>query len=350
MIAIDGSYGEGGGQVIRTSLSLAAITGQAVEFRNVRARRSKPGLQPQHLAAVRAAASLCAAELEGDAVGSSRVRFRPQAPVAAGNYRFEIGTAGATNLVAQTVLLPLSTAGAPSTVRITGGTHVPHSPPAEYLEAVYLPALRRADLEAEISYERLGFYPRGGGYLLLHISPSPLLPLSPSALDLTDRGKLRDLTAYIVTAGLPDHVAERGAATVERYMKSIGRTVRIERRDRPSLSAGAAVILAAEGEGGLAGFTSLGERGKPMEKVAEQACDEFLAWWKTGAAMDEHLADQLVLPLALAPGESRWTTPTVTEHLRTVLWVTQHFLPIRFTLEEPPNAPAVVMLRGAPLP
>ncbi|MHB9130702.1 MAG: RNA 3'-terminal phosphate cyclase [Armatimonadota bacterium] len=328
-ISIDGSYGEGGGQIIRTALSLAAITGTPVEISNVRLGRQKPGLQPQHLMAVQAAAAICGAEVTGAAVGSMRLTFTPGATPQPGSYRFDIGTAGATTLVVQTVLLPLALAGMPSRVTVTGGTHVPHAPGCEYLEGIYLPTLCRAGLHARLSCARFGFYPRGGGEISAQIDPSSLQPV-----DLTERGKLRSLRAYIITSGLPAHVGERGGAAVETFMKGIGRPVTIEQRDLPSNGPGAAVILAAQCEGGHAGFTAMGERGKPMERVAEEACEDFLRWWKSGAAVDEHLADQLVLPTALAGGESRWTTPTLTDHLHTVLWTTQHFLPIEWTISE----------------
>jgi RNA 3'-terminal phosphate cyclase (ATP) len=341
-IQIDGSFGEGGGQIIRTSLSLAAMTGRAVEIINVRARRTRPGLQPQHLAAVRAAAALCNARLTGDAVGSMFLAFEPQSAVAAGEYQFEIGTAGAAPLVVQTVLMPLTQAGGVSKVRVTGGTHLPHAPPVDYLEAVYLPILRRAGLEVSLTYSAAGFYPRGGGQIDVEILPS----LAPRPLDLSERGRLESLRAFVITSNLPEHVMERGAATVERAMKAVGRSVMLERRDKPSLGPGAAVVVAAQCQTGLAAFTGIGELRKPMEKVAEAPCKEFMQWWKSGAACDEHLADQLVLPLSFAAGESRWTTPVVTEHLRTVLWVVQHFLPIEVVLEEREDGSGEVRLQG----
>jgi RNA 3'-terminal phosphate cyclase (ATP) len=220
---------------------------------------------------------------------------------------------------------------------------VPHAPPAEYLAAVYLPALRRAGLEVHFRYPRAGFFPKGGGEVEIEIRAAA--PTQP--LDFTERGKLRTLTAYIVTAELPEHVAERGVAAVTEALRRVGRKATIERRDRPSHGPGAAVVLVAECDGGLAGFTALGQRGKPMEQVSEEACAAFMAWWKTGAPCDEHLADQLVLPMALAAGESRWTTPAVTQHLRTVLWVTQQFLPIGVSLDEAPDGSGTLTLRGA---
>ncbi|MCA1595435.1 MAG: RNA 3'-terminal phosphate cyclase [Chloroflexi bacterium] len=328
LIRIDGSYGEGGGQIIRTSVSLAAITGQAVEISQVRAGRSRPGLQPQHLTAVRAAARLCSAVLEGDAIGSTRIAFRPTHPPHPGQYRFDIGTAGAGPLVLQTVAVPLSMADAPSSVVVTGGTHVPHAPAAEYLEAAYLPTLRDCGIATEFRESAAGFYPRGGGELTLEIQPWN----RRAAVDLTERGKLRRIHAYVVTSQLPDHVGVRGQDSIERLMKAISRPVTVERRDLPSNGPGAAVVIAVECDGGRAAFTAIGARGKPMEKVAEEACRPFLPWWKSGASLDEHLADQIVLPLALSPGPSRWTTPVVTEHLRTVLWAAGHFVPLEFTL------------------
>jgi RNA 3'-terminal phosphate cyclase (ATP) len=343
LVRIDGSYGEGGGQIIRTALSLSAMTGRPLEIENVRAGRSKPGLQRQHLTAVHAAAALCDAEVTGAAVGSTYFRFEPRGEPVPRPYRFEIGTAGAAPLVIQTTLLPLACAGTASSVTVVGGTHVPHAPPADYLESVYLPALRPVGLNAALSYPRAGFYPRGGGEIVLDVEPSGPL----KALDLTGRGKLVSLTAYIVTAELPDHVSERGAAAVERFMKGIGRPVTVVPRKLSSAGAGAAVVLAVECEGGFAGFSAIGEPGKPMERVAEEPCGEFLEWWKTGAACDEHLADQLVLPMALAKGESRWTTSEVTEHLRTVLWLTRQFLPIRYDLEERDDGTGTVTLHPA---
>jgi RNA 3'-terminal phosphate cyclase (ATP) len=341
-VLIDGSTGEGGGQVIRTSLSLAAITGRAVEIVNVRARRTRPGLQPQHLTAVRSAAAMCVATLEGAELGSSRLVFAPAGPPVPGRYHFEIGTAGAAPLVMQTVLVPLALAEGSSHVTVLGGTHLPHAPPADYLAHPYLHALAQAGINAEASYDAAGFYPRGGGRIEATVRGNTTL----TRVELTERGRLRSLRARVITCGLPEHVAERGRTTIEQSMKQVGRRVEVECLDLPSAGTGAAVVLAAECEGGYGAFTSIGERGKPMEKVAEEPCREFMEWWKRGAACDEHLADQLVLPLSLAPGESRWTTAAVTEHLRTVLWVAQQFLPIEYTLEEREDGTGDVALNG----
>ena len=347
LIQIDGSYGEGGGQIIRTAVSLAAMTGRAIEIANVRAGRAKPGLQPQHLAAVRAAGVLCDAQIAGDSIGSQFLFFQPQQPVAAREYSFDIGTAGAAPLVIQTVLVPLALAGGSSRVTVDGGTHSPHAPPVEYLEAVYLPVLKRAGLDATMSYNAAGFYPRGGGQIEIEIhGSSQNLAPTLASLDLSERGKMESLQAFVVTSNLPPHVAERGVETIEKAMKAVGRKIAIERRDKPSIGPGAAVVLAAQCEAGFGGFTGIGELRKPMEKVAEAPCRDFMRWWKSGAACDEHLADQLVLPLSFARGQSHWTTPIVSEHLRTVLWVVQQFLPIEVGLEERSDGWGEVWLRG----
>ncbi|HVF10190.1 MAG TPA: RNA 3'-terminal phosphate cyclase [Abditibacteriaceae bacterium] len=343
MVEIDGSFGEGGGQIIRTALSLAIMTGHAVGITNVRARRTKPGLQPQHLAAVRAAAAVCDARLAGDSVGSRALTFEPQTTAKAGNYRFDIGTAGAAPLVVQTVLLPLTQAAGASTVTVTGGTHVPHSPTVEYLEAVYVPLLRRAGLDVTLSYTNAGFYPRGGGQMDLVIQAST----GPKPLVMNERGRLEELRAFIITSNLPEHVAERGAVTVERSMKAVGRKIIIERRERPSPGTGAAAVIVARCQQGMAAFSAIGELRKPMEKVAEAPCREFMQWWKSTAACDKHLADQLVLPLSFATGLSHWTTPVVTEHLRTVLWVVRQFLSIDVELEEHEDGSGAVSLSPA---
>lgn len=211
---IDGSYGEGGGQILRTAVTLSAMTGDSVEISNIRANRSKPGLQPQHLSAVRAAAALCRAKLSGDAVGSRQLLFHPCVRPQAGEYRFDIGTAGAATLLAQTVLLPLALATNASRVILTGGTHVPMAPMAEYLENIYVPLLTRAGLAVRLHTPRLGFYPRGGGEIALEIAPVSMV----QPLQLPTRGTLRRLQAIIVTANLPSHVAERGATTTTNPM------------------------------------------------------------------------------------------------------------------------------------
>lgn len=285
VIQIDGGFGEGGGQIIRTCLSLSALTGTPVEIDRVRANRSKPGLQPQHLTAVRAAARICGAELSGAVVGSPRFRFAPSTPVQPGHYTFDIGTAGASTLVLQTVLLPLALTLDKSRVIVAGGTHVPHAPAAEYLRHVYIEVLRAHGLVASVETTAAGFYPRGGGRIEATVEPS-----NTRAFDLVERGRLRGLTVYLVTSGLPDHVAERGEAAAAKGLAGFKKPD-VVKVDLPSNGPGAAVVITAGCEQARAAFSSIGERGKPMERVVDEACRQFAEWYRSGAACDEHLAD-----------------------------------------------------------
>jgi RNA 3'-terminal phosphate cyclase (ATP) len=324
MIRIDGSYGEGGGQIIRTSVSLAAITRQPVEIVNIRAKRSKPGLQPQHLAAVKAAAEICGAQLEGANVGSTRLVFSPTTDVQSGDYRFEIGTAGSAPLVAQTVLIPLALTGKPSTVVVTGGTHNPMAPDSDYLERVYASALTEMGISVRVESPRAGFYPAGGGLVAVQITGAPeLFPIQR-----TQRGAQRKLEAIVTTSGLSDSLFNRARAVL---LEKLG-DIDIRHDEKESNGPGAAVTIIADHVGGQAGFTGLGARIKPMEAVTQEAIDFYLDWRDADSAVDEHLADQLVLPALFAAGESSWKTAVVTEHLRSVLWLGKHFVEFEYEI------------------
>lgn len=324
MISIDGSYGEGGGQIIRSAVSLAAITGRAVEVYNVRAKRTKPGLQPQHLAAVKAGAQLCAANLTGAAVGSTVFTFEPTKPVQAGSYRFEIGTAGSAPLVAQTVIVPLALVGFPSSINVTGGTHNPMAPSSDYLEHVYAPALREMGASISIHSNRAGYYPAGGGELQIELTgASPLYPI-----DRIQRGPARAIRAIVTTSELSETVFYRAKGVLEGGLEGAA----VLHNDKESNGPGAAIVIVVEHGKGQVAFTGLGAKGKPIEKVAEEAIQQYRVWQETTAATDEHLADQLVLPAAFASGESVWTTPEVTDHLRSVLWLVEQFVPIKYEI------------------
>jgi RNA 3'-terminal phosphate cyclase (ATP) len=325
MIEIDGSAGEGGGQIVRTAVSLAAVTGRGVEIVRVRERRERPGLQPQHLAAVRAAAAICDATTVGDRVGSRHLLFEPGRAPASGDYVFDVRTAGAATLVMQTVLVPLLRAEGESSIEVIGGTHQPMSPPADYLQHVYAPALGRFGEHVEAEYGPAGYYPRGGGRVRAIVAGGTL-----GSVELVDRGRRESLDAYVVTSGLAEHVAERGAATISELVPD----ARIHVIDAQAFSRGAAVTLVARHVGGLGGFSSIGRPGLPMERVASGACQRFLEWNALDAACDEHLSDQLVLPACLGKATSQWTTPRVTEHLRTVLGVAEAFVPMSWTIAD----------------
>jgi RNA 3'-terminal phosphate cyclase (ATP) len=345
IIEIDGSLGEGGGQIIRTSVSLAAITGRTVQITNIRARRSKPGLHAQHLTAVRAAAALCGAELKGAEMGSQFLRFTPGPLTQESAFSFDVGTAGATGLVAQTVLVPMLFLPNPATATIRGGTHVPMAPPADYVEAVYRPALHAMGADVGFQYARAGFFPKGGGEVTLRAGAGKL----SAPIEMIDRGRLHRLRLFVITCQLPEHVATRGVDALMKDLRGYGVPVLVEKRALDGNCPGAAIVLTAECENGAGGFTSLGERGKPMERVAAEALRDFQKWFASGAAVDEHLGDQLVLPAALVQGRSSWHTSEVTEHLRTVLQIAQRFQEIEYEIEERPDGAGVVTLHGAGL-
>jgi RNA 3'-terminal phosphate cyclase (ATP) len=325
MLSVDGSYGEGGGQILRTALALAALTGMPVRIERIRAQRSKPGLRPQHLTAVQAVARVCQAEVTGGHLGSQALTFRPHTPQG-GHYLFNVAeqtrSAGAVTLVAQALLPPLLKAEAPATVILKGGTHVPWSPPAHYLSQVFLPALAAMGAEVEMTLARWGWYPRGGGEIRLTIRCAcPLIGVqwhTPAA-----SSAFRALSA---AAKLPEHVARRQAARLVARLDAAGP---VEIIPAGGLDPGSLVFI----WGPQAGFTALGARGKPAEQVADEAVEAYLAFRARGAAVDRHLADQILIYLALAQGPSRFTTETVTSHLLTNVWVIEQFLGPTFQIK-----------------
>lgn len=343
MIAIDGSQGEGGGQILRTALTLSTITGRPFRMEGIRARRPEPGLKAQHRTAVLAAARISGARVQGDGVGSRTLEFEP-GPVEGGDWVLDVGTAGSTSLVLQTVALPLALARRPSTVRVTGGTHVPSSPSHDWLEAVWVPAVRRAGFRVSIARRRAGFHPRGGGEAEVRVEPSPdrvpleLLARSPAP---------RALRIRSLVGGLPRSIALRQRDAARAVLGSLG-PVEEQIEESPSFSPGTAVLVSADLEDGFGGGGALGARGKPAERVGEEAARAFLEFWGTGRAVDEHLADQLLIALALGGGPSRYTTARVTSHLRTNADVVRLFLPVPIGIAGTTGGPGLVTVGGAP--
>ncbi|PSQ14371.1 RNA 3'-terminal phosphate cyclase [Halobacteriales archaeon QS_8_69_73] len=307
MLEIDGD--DGGGQVVRTAVALSALTGEAVRVTEVRGDRPEPGMRPQHVAAVEAAAALCSATVDGASEGADDLVFRPDA-VRATDVAVDVGTAGSVALVLDAVL-PLATAlSAPATVTVTGGTDVEWAPPIDYLRRVKLPLLAAFGFDAELSVESRGFYPLGGGEVTLRLRPS-----SPEPVAVADRGALRRVEVHSVADGrLADaEVAERQAAAAAEAIEAA--PVGTETTYADADCAGSSVVLVAVYEGSRAGFTALGEAGRPSEAVAADAVEAFRRFDGGDAAVDRHLADQLQLPLALAGGEA--TAPEATAHVET---------------------------------
>ena len=350
MLTIDGSAGEGGGQILRTALSLAAILNRPLQITNIRAGRKQPGLRPQHVQAVRAAAALCNARLEGIQEGSRELRFEPQTPPQPGSYGFEIGTAGAATLVLQTVLLPLALAGGPSTVVVRGGTHVAWSPPFDYVDQVYLPALAGLGIGCRLELVRWGFYPKGGGELRATIQPAqPTAPASPRLPWTEPRGELAAVTVLSAAANVGNQVTARQASRAYNRLAAARLAVTPQTRllNPPSPGPGTCVFVLAEYAGGArAGFTGYGRQGYPAERVADDAVDAFLAFHVSNAPVDPHLADQLVLPLALHSQPVAFHTSQITQHLLTNIWVVEQFLGPRFAVDGRLGEAGKVQMQG----
>lgn len=325
-IEIDGSFGEGGGQILRTALSLSCITGCGLKLFNIRKSRKKPGLMQQHLTCVNAVSEICNAEVWGNETGSTELNFVPQ-KIKSGHYSFDIKTAGSSSLVIQTLLPPLLFADKPSHIRIKGGTHVPFSPPYDYISGVFIPMLNRIGIKAESSIRQYGFYPKGGGEVGFMIFPAEKI----SGMHAVSRGKLLSITGYSAVSNLPLNIAERQKTAVIQNLSPLSSDINI--LEVPSFGQGTFVFLKSEYENALAGFSSLGERGKRAEDIGKDAVTLFKDFHKTSACLDPHLADQIVIYLSLAREDSTFTTSRITQHLLTNLWTTEKFLKIRYEIE-----------------
>ncbi len=345
MIEIDGSFGEGGGQILRTALSLSCLFVKPFRIYNIRKGRAKPGLAPQHLVAVRAAQSLARAEVHGDEKGSTELVFSPRG-VAGGDYSFDIGTAGSTTLVLQTLIPALLFSGGKSRVALSGGTHVPWSPSFHYLAAVFVPFLGRLGLQVRLDIDSCGFYPRGGGRIRAEIGPAKEV----APLQAMERGVLVRLDGISAVGNLPLSIAERQKnALLETLLPRLRHPkapVRIELKSVPGPGQGTFLFLRGEFAGMVAGFTSLGARGKRAEAVGEEAAREFLAYHAAEGALDPHLPDQIVLYLALCPEASVFTTTCITSHLLTNLWAIGLFHEFRYRIHGEPGGAGTVVVNG----
>jgi RNA 3'-terminal phosphate cyclase (ATP) len=326
MLHLDGSRGEGGGQILRTSLALAMITGKPFQIRQIRAGRAKPGLMRQHLTAVKAAAEVCGAETEGAELHSKRLTFKP-GEVRPGMYRFDIGTAGSATLVLQTVLPALMAAHGPSQLVLCGGTHNIHAPPFDFLAKAFLPLLCRIGPQVSATLVRPGFYPAGGGEVVVEIQPAEHL----KSLDLIDGGRVVRRRARATVSRLPRHIAERELATIRRKLDLTEDETAIEEVGSPG--PGNVVVVEIERERVTEVFTGFGQRGVSAEKVAEGVAREVANYMKSGVPVGEHLADQLLLPLALA-GAGRFRTSKPTLHTATNVETIREFLEVNFEIQE----------------
>jgi RNA 3'-terminal phosphate cyclase (ATP) len=320
MLTIDGARGEGGGQILRSSLALALATGTPFRIERIRAGRAKPGLMRQHLTALEAATAVGGASVEGAAIGSQEVVFRPSR-VRAGTYRFAVGTAGSAGLVLQTVLLPLATAGGPSALTLEGGTHNPHAPPFDFLAGAFLPLLRRMGARVEARLERAGFYPAGGGRMAIEIGEA--LALTP--LDLPTRGATLRRRARALVSRLPRQIGDRELAVVRSRLGWAADELEVVVLDEGMAGPGNVLLLEIESAHVTEVFTGFGEVGVRAEAVAEQAAQEARSYLAADVPVGPHLADQLLLPLALAGG-GRFRTVPLTRHATTNIEVIRQFL------------------------
>ncbi len=319
-ITIDGSRGEGGGQVLRSALALSAVTGRPFRITRIRAGRRKSGLLRQHLTAVRAAAVACGATVEGATPGSGELSFEPGPPVRVED-RFSVGTAGSACLVFQTVLPILLVAPGRSRVVFEGGTHNPAAPTFEFLARAFLPIVRRMGAKVDATLERPGFFPAGGGRFVVEVAGGE--PLRP--LELETRGKVVGRRACVRVANLPDHVGERELRVLRSKLGWRDEEIGIERCD--ALGPGNVVSIEVEAERVAEVVTSFGALGVKAEVVSRRAVDGVRRYLAADAPVGEHLADQLLLPLALSRG-GRFRTVAVTPHCSTNAAVIERFLPV----------------------
>lgn len=344
MITVDGSEGEGGGQMLRSSLTLSAITGTPVHFKNIRAGRAKPGLLKQHLTSARAAAEVCGGELVGDEQGAMELTLHP-GRVSSGEYLFSVGSAGSAMLVLQTVLpLLLNTAGS-STLVLEGGTHNEWAPPYDFLVRSYLPLINRMGPQVNARIERYGFYPAGGGRVVVNVEPAAGL----AGFDLLDAGRILNRRAVALVSNLPWEIGEREVARVARKLNWRKQDANV--REVDSNGSGNAVMAEVECENVTAVFTSFGRRGVRAEKVADDLVKEVIRWQKGRIPVDEYLADQLLLPLALSAVQSTtsgvrrggsFRTGPLSQHSLAHIDILTRFLDIKVRVDNDENSNVVV--------
>lgn len=349
-VRIDGSMGEGGGQILRYALAFSALTLKPIEVYNIRAKRSNPGLRPQHLTAVKALATLTDAEVKGAYVGSTRILFEPRKRLC-GNYTIDIGTAGSASLLIQAILPFLLVSSCSSSITIKGGTNVPLSPPIDYMIHVFKYNLRFFGVDFNIELKRRGHYPRGGGIVELHVPPQKL-PLK--SINIISRGKPIELRIISHCVKLPHHVAKRQADAATKILeKVIGlkpiveiETYPPEKDPHPSPGSGILAYVETSSGTRLAG-DAVGEKGKPAEVVGEEAARALVEDFETGMAFDRHMGDMLIPYMFLAEGTSKVGVAKITLHLLTAVEVAKIFLPeVSVSVEGELGKPGIVTISG----
>ncbi len=339
VLTLDGSYGAGGGQILRTALSLSAVTARPFHLTSIRAGRRNPGLLPQHLSAVRAAATISGATVSGDRLGSTELSFSPTHLPRSGSYVFDVaetaqrGSAGSVSLILQTLLVPLALVDRASTLVLRGGTHVEWAPSFDDLVHAYFPALRQIGFRIDAELKRWGWYPVGNGEISCEIgNDRGATRLNP--IQVADRGPLRQVAGTAIAANLPAHIPQRMVDRARASLGDLGVPVNILPQRVTAACPGAGIFLVAKYENMAASFSGYGRLGKPSEAVADEAVAAFREHHASDGAVELHLADQLLLPLSLAAGISTFTTPRPTSHLMTNAWNIGQFAIADVSIEE----------------
>ena len=327
MITIDGSYGEGGGQILRTSLALSLVTGKPFQIKNIRGGRKRPGLMRQHLTAVNAAVEIGNSKITGNSIGSQVFTFEPET-IKAGNYHYAIGTAGSCTLVLQAILPALIMADSPSVIVMEGGTHNPFAPPFDFLEKAFIPVINRMGANVSVSLERSGFYPAGGGSFTVNISPAKKL----NRLDITERGKVISQQACAAVSNLPASIADRELKVVGRELEWDEDCLEVKEIEN-SPGPGNILTLKVESENITEVFTGFGEHGVKAEKVAKRTVGQAQEYMAMDVPIGRYLADQLLIPMALAGG-GKFRTLSPTKHTVTNIEIIKKFLDVEIKLIE----------------
>jgi RNA 3'-phosphate cyclase len=338
-IVVDGSLGEGGGQVFRTSLTLSLLTHKPIRIINIRANRPSPGLKNQHLTSLMAARRISNAAVEGDSIGSKEVFFSP-GEVISGKYSFEIPTAGSTALVLQTIFLPLALKPTPSQVGIKGGTHVPWSPVYHYLDWQWLNRMREIGFAGSVQLKNCGYYPKGGGGIVCEISPAAEL----EPLNIIDRGSLIQIRGISGVSNLDLNIAKRKRSRLVSRLGAKYPLNDIRTASLPAVDKGTFLLVLVEFEGSTACFSALGKKGKRAEEVADDVADQVESFMETPGCVDPFLPDQLLIPLSMAEGTSKILTSKITSHLLTNAEIIRLFLPAQIEFDGKLNRPGLLTI------
>jgi len=324
MIEIDGSFGEGGGQIVRTAAALSALTNKPVKVFNIRAKRKNPGLSYQHITALESVRRLCDAEIKGLGKGSSAVEFYPK-KIRGGVFDFDVGTAGSVTLVLQCCLLPSLFSNEKTKIKIRGGTDVKWSPPVDYFRNIFLKILAKMGAKVELETIKRGFYPKGGGEINVNIEQVKEL----KGLDLSQTPETKNINGTAFISDLPEHILKRMKDAA--LKKLIEYDVKIKDEITSSFSPGAGITLWTDN---MLGSSCLGEKGVSAEKVGENAANNLLGEIKSGATLDVYAADQILPYLALAKNKSTFLTRNLSMHAETNMWLIKKFVDVKFDVKD----------------